>query len=76
MADAGTTADLGTIEGLEMAIAEAEEIDSISSVYYEAQHLVERWQLEIEDIRHLEKARELAQTGELRRFMPEFQKLG
>jgi len=32
-------------------------------LYNQAQELISRWQLEIEDVGHLERARELAQGG-------------
>lgn len=62
LASAGSDADLGTVDSLQAAIATAGQIDSNSPLYPEVQSLVERWQLEIEDVAHLEKAREFAQA--------------
>lgn len=61
LARAGKNSDLGTIEGLEQAIAAAEKIDPSRLVYYDAQNLIARWQLEIEDLGHLNLAQQLAQ---------------
>jgi hypothetical protein len=65
LASAGTNASMGTVEGLETAIGEIEKLDPKSSVYNEAQELIGRWKLEIEDVAHLAKARELAQIGDI-----------
>ncbi|MDZ8188715.1 MAG: chromosome segregation ATPase [Nostoc sp. ChiSLP02] len=63
IADAKRSAWLGNISGLEAAIAQAQQIDPSRPVYEEAQQLIARWQLEIEDVAHLEKARVLASQG-------------
>ncbi|MDZ8237811.1 MAG: chromosome segregation ATPase [Nostoc sp. ChiQUE01a] len=63
IADAQRSAWLGNISGLEAAIAQAQQIDPSRPVYEEAQQLIARWQLEIEDVAHLEKARVLASQG-------------
>ncbi|HAC63282.1 MAG TPA: chromosome segregation ATPase, partial [Cyanothece sp. UBA12306] len=63
LASAGMEAKMGSVESLEMAIASAQEIDADRPLYQEAQDLISRWQLEIEGVTHLEKARDLAQGG-------------
>ncbi|MBW4675234.1 MAG: chromosome segregation ATPase [Desmonostoc geniculatum HA4340-LM1] len=63
IADAKRSAWLGNVSGLEAAIAQAQQIDPSRPVYEEAQQLIARWQLEIEDVAHLEKARILASQG-------------
>jgi hypothetical protein len=63
IADAKRSAWLGNVSGLEAAIAQAQQIDPSRPVYQEAQQLVARWQLEIEDVANLEKARILASQG-------------
>ncbi|MEH2070930.1 MAG: chromosome segregation ATPase [Nostoc sp.] len=63
IADAKRSAWLGNVSGLEAAIAQAQQIDPSRPVYEEAQQLIARWQLEIEDVAHLEKARVLASQG-------------
>ena len=63
IASAGTSASLDTVYGLEDAIAEAEKLEVNSPLYERGQRLIARWKLEIEDITHLSKARQLAQGG-------------
>ena len=63
IADAKRSAWIGNVSGLEAAIAQAQQIDPSRPVYNEAQQLIARWQLEIEDVAHLEKARILASQG-------------
>ena len=63
IASAGSSASLDTVFGLEEAIAEAEKLEPNSPLYERAQRLISRWKLEIEDVAHLSKARQLAQAG-------------
>ncbi|WP_375514614.1 chromosome segregation ATPase [uncultured Nostoc sp.] len=63
IADAKRSAWIGNVSGLEAAIAQAQQIDPSRPVYNEAQQLIARWQLEIEDVANLEKARTLASQG-------------
>ncbi|MDD1463495.1 chromosome segregation ATPase, partial [Dolichospermum sp. ST_sed2] len=63
LGEAQRSAFLGTVAGLETAIAQAQQIDASRDVYNEAQKLIARWQLEIEDVARLEKARILASQG-------------
>lgn len=63
LADAQRSAWMGNVSGLETAIAQAQEIDPSRPVYNKAQQLIARWQLEIEDVSRLEKARVLASQG-------------
>ena len=65
LADARRSAWTGSISGLELAISQAQQIDSSRSNYDEAQQLIARWHLEIEDVGRLEKARILAMQGTL-----------
>ncbi len=60
LAGAGVSASVGTILGVEDAIAEAQKLEVDSPLYEKAQQLIDRWTLEIEDIKHLNRARELA----------------
>ena len=62
LARAGLAADSGTIYGLETAIIQAQDIPEDSEIYTTAQSLINRWQLEIEGLIYLTKARELSQT--------------
>lgn len=63
IAEAHRTAFVGTVSSIEAAIAEAQKVGLDRPLYYKAQDAIARWQLEIEDVKHLEKARNLAQPG-------------
>ena len=63
LANAGSSAQLDTVFGLEEAIEEAKKLEKNSEYYGLGQKLIRRWKLEIEDVRHLSKARELARVG-------------
>ncbi|WP_235006805.1 chromosome segregation ATPase [Calothrix rhizosoleniae] len=63
LAEAKNSAWLGTIYGLEVAISQAQQIDASRPVYDQAQQLIARWQLEIEDVSRLDQARLLASQG-------------
>ncbi len=63
IADAQRNAWIGSVSGLETAIAQAQQIDPSRPVYDKAQKLIARWQLEIEDVANLDKARTLASQG-------------
>jgi hypothetical protein len=63
LASAGSSADLDTVLGIEEAIEEAKKIEPNSTYYQTARQLMKRWTLEIEDVRHLTDARELARVG-------------
>lgn len=63
LAEAQRNAWMGTVASLQTAISQAQQIDSTRPIYDKAQKLVVRWQLEIEDLAHLEKAQELANGG-------------
>ncbi|NJN11943.1 MAG: chromosome segregation ATPase [Richelia sp. RM1_1_1] len=65
LAEAQRNAWTGTISGLEAAIASAQQIDSNRPIYQKAQKLIASWQLEIEDVARLEKARTLASQGSI-----------
>lgn len=63
LAMAWRNAWIGTIPGLEAAISSAQRIAADRPLYNQAQELITRWQLEIEAVTYLDKARELAQGG-------------
>jgi hypothetical protein len=54
---------IGTVSGLETAIFEAQQVDASRAIYGEAQALIASWQVEIEDVARLERARTLASPG-------------
>ncbi|WP_107668773.1 chromosome segregation ATPase [Cyanothece sp. BG0011] len=63
LASAGLDAQTGTVENLEIAILALEEIDENRPLYQEAQDLISRFQLEKQDVIHLQEARDLASGG-------------
>ncbi|TAF05390.1 MAG: chromosome segregation ATPase [Nostocales cyanobacterium] len=63
LGEAQRSAWIGTVSGLEAAISQAQQIDASREVYEKAQELIARWQIEIEDVSRLEKARTLASQG-------------
>ncbi len=63
LGEAKRNAFIGTAAGLETAISQAQQIDASRENYNEAQQLIASWQLEIEDVSRLEKARNLASQG-------------
>jgi hypothetical protein len=63
LGEAQRSAFIGTAAGLETAISQAQQIDASRDIYNEAQQLIARWQLEIQDVSRLEKARNLASQG-------------
>jgi hypothetical protein len=63
LSNAGMEAKIGTVESLEMAIASAQVINSNRPLYHKAQDLINRWQLEIEDVTRLKEAQNLARGG-------------
>ncbi len=74
LASAGSSADLDTVLGIEEAIEEAKKIEANSIYYQTARQLIKRWTAEIDDVRHLSRARELARvgtTGNLRKAITE-----
>jgi hypothetical protein len=68
LAGAGSNASLDTVFGLEEAILDLEKLEPNSPLYNRGQKLMSRWKLEIEDVKHLEKARDLAIGGEIKDF--------
>ncbi|EAZ92522.1 hypothetical protein [Crocosphaera chwakensis] len=63
MASAGLDAQTGTVENIEIAILALEEIDENRPLYQEAQDLISRFELEKQDVIHLQEARDLATGG-------------
>ncbi|BAZ29207.1 hypothetical protein NIES4074_16460 [Cylindrospermum sp. NIES-4074] len=63
LSEAQRSAWIGSVSSLEDAIAQAQKIDTSRAAYNKSQQLIARWQLEIEDVSRLEKARTLAGQG-------------
>lgn len=68
IANAGKSASLDTVLGLEDAIATAQKLPETSPLYSKGQELIRRWESEIEDVRHLAKADELARPGNIQAY--------
>ncbi|MBW4633730.1 MAG: chromosome segregation ATPase [Iphinoe sp. HA4291-MV1] len=65
LAEAQKNAWLGTTASLEVAISQAQQIEATRPSYEKAQELIASWQLEIQDVAHLEKARVFASQGSI-----------
>ncbi len=65
IANAGRSADLGSILNLEDAIAEVATLPPDANLYAQAQQLIARWTLEIEDVKHFDQAKEFAQGANI-----------
>jgi hypothetical protein len=65
LGEAQRSAWLGTVSSLEEAISLAQKINASRGIYQKSQNLIARWQLEIEDVSRLEKARNLASQGNI-----------
>ncbi len=63
LANAGSSAQLDTVFGIEDAIEEIKKLGKKSEYYSLGQKLTSRWEKEIDDVRHLSKARDFARTG-------------
>lgn len=63
LADALSKAESGTSSDLEGAIAIAQRLGADRPLYAQAQQLINRWQLETEDVARLERARTFANSG-------------
>ncbi|WP_017293070.1 hypothetical protein [Geminocystis herdmanii] len=65
IASAGRNANLGTVSGMELAIAEGEQIPSDSKLYNKTRELLQSWIAQKEDLTHLANARDLARSGNI-----------
>ncbi|HEY9813733.1 MAG TPA: chromosome segregation ATPase, partial [Candidatus Sericytochromatia bacterium] len=65
LADAVSRAQGGTVPDLEQAITLAQKLTNDRPLYGKAQQLIGRWQLEIQDVAHLDRARTFASSGQV-----------
>ena len=63
LANAGSSAKLDTVFGMEEAVEEIAKLEKDSEYYQLGQKLKQRWKLEIKDVGHLAKARDFARVG-------------
>ena len=68
LANAGASAQLDTVFGIEEAIEEVQKVEKNSEYYKLGQKLSRRWTLEIDDVEHLAKAREWARVGTIANY--------
>ena len=68
LANAGASAQLDTVFGIEEAIEEIKKLEKDSEYYKLGRKLNRRWTLEIDDVGHLAKARELARVGTIANY--------
>ena len=68
LANAGASAQLDTVFGIEEAIEEVQKLDKNSEYYKLGRKLSRRWTLEIDDVGHLAKARELGRVGTIANY--------
>ena len=68
LANAGASAQLDTVFGIEEAIDEVQKLEKDSEYYKLGKKLTRRWTLEIDDVEHLAKARDLARVGTIANY--------
>ncbi|AFZ35641.1 hypothetical protein Sta7437_2090 [Stanieria cyanosphaera PCC 7437] len=68
LAGAGSSASLDTVFGLEEGILELQNLKPNSPLYQRGQKLISRWKLEIEAVKHLEEAKNLALGGQIKDY--------
>jgi len=76
LSEAALDAEAGTVEGLEAAILGLEQIDASRPLHQTALAMRERWQLQVQDIRILSEARDLAQAGTIEQYSAAIAKAG
>lgn len=73
---AALDAEAGTVEGLEAGILGLEQIDPSRPLHQTALGMRERWQLQVQDLRILSEARDLAQAGTIEQYSAAIAKAG
>ena len=73
---AALDAEAGTVEGLEAGILGLEQIDASRPLHQTALAMRERWQLQVQDLRILSEARDLAQAGTIEQYSTAIAKAG
>jgi hypothetical protein len=63
LAKAAIAASSGTMDGLQTALVQAQDIPDTSPLYEQAKSLINLWQKEKDDLTHIAKAEDLAQIG-------------
>ena len=73
---AALDAETGTVEGLEAGILGLEQIDASRPLHQTALAMRERWQLQVQDLKILSEARDLAQAGTIEQYSAAIAKAG
>jgi hypothetical protein len=76
LSEAALDAEAGTVDGLEAGILGLEQIDASRPLYQTALAMRERWQLQVQDLRILSEARDLAQAGTIEQYSAAIAKAG
>ncbi|BAG05193.1 hypothetical protein [Microcystis aeruginosa] len=76
LSTAALDAEAGTVEGLEAGILGLEQIDASRPLHQTALAMRERWQLQVQDLRILSEARDLAQAGTIEQYSTAIAKAG
>jgi hypothetical protein len=76
LSEAALDAEAGTVEGLEAGILGLEQIDASRPLHQTALAMRERWQLQVQDLRILSEARDLAQAGTIEQYSAAIGKAG
>ncbi len=73
---AALDAETGTVEGLEAGILGLEQIDPSRPLHQRTLAMKERWQLQVQDLKILSEARDLAQAGTIEQYSAAIAKAG
>ncbi len=76
LSEAALDAETGTVDGLEAGILGLEQIDASRPLHQTALAMRERWQLQVQDIKILSEARDLAQAGTIEQYSAAIAKAG
>ncbi|TRV06355.1 MAG: chromosome segregation ATPase [Microcystis wesenbergii Mw_MB_S_20031200_S109] len=76
LSEAALDAEAGTVDGLEAGILGLEQIDPSRPLHQTALAMKERWQLQVQDLRILSEARDLAQAGTIEQYSAAIGKAG
>ncbi|MBE8993206.1 chromosome segregation ATPase [Microcystis aeruginosa] len=76
LSEAALDAETGTVDGLEAGILGLEQIDASRPLHQTALAMKERWQLQIQDVKILSEARDLAQAGTIEQYSAAIAKAG
>ncbi|MFN7566146.1 MAG: chromosome segregation ATPase [Microcystis sp.] len=76
LSTAALDAETGTVDGLEAGILGLEQIDASRPLHQTALAMKERWQLQVQDVKILSEARDLAQAGTIEQYSAAIAKAG